>query len=84
MFGKVFKGGPSHVCTSRLNAGLHLSQTVSTAAAGAYQDMVVAVKVAEVSVPRARAKAHLTEVHIAGTLRHPNVVSMLSMCCLAC
>ena len=44
-------------------------------AAGLYQDMVVAVKIAEVSVPRARAKAHLTEVQIAGTLRHPNVVS---------
>jgi hypothetical protein len=40
--------------------------------------MVVAVKVAEVNVPRARAKAHLTEVHIAGTLRHPNVVGTLT------
>ena len=95
MFGKVFKGTimwPQRSCKGvdsympvLMCYGTVCSAESQANGAGLYQDMVVAVKIAEVSVPRARAKAHLTEVQIAGTLRHPNVVSTLSpmlWCCL--
>lgn len=34
----------------------------------------MATKIAEVTVPRARARTHLTEVKVASSLTHPNVV----------
>ena len=35
----------------------------------------MAVKIAEVTVPKVHAKTHLTEVKVASSLTHPNVVS---------
>lgn len=46
-------------------------------ATGQYQGQIVAVKTAEVTVPRVRAKSHLTEVKIATTLKHPHLVRSL-------
>ncbi|BDA44037.1 probable mitogen-activated protein kinase kinase kinase 12 at C-terminar half [Coccomyxa sp. Obi] len=43
---------------------------------GEYQGGIVAVKIAEVTVPRARARTHLTEVKVASSLTHPNVVNL--------
>jgi hypothetical protein len=34
----------------------------------------VAVKIAEVTVPKVHARTHLTEVKVASSLTHPNVV----------
>lgn len=41
---------------------------------GEFQAGIVAIKIAEVTVPRARARTHLTEVKVASSLTHPNVV----------
>ena len=52
---------------------------VNTSCAGEYQGGTVAVKIAEVTVPKVHAKTHLTEVKVASSLIHPNVVGIPSL-----